>query len=196
MIGTSLAYHLSKVGWTDVVLLERQQLTCGTTWHAAGLVSQIRGTYEMTQMALHTTELFRETLREETGQDTGFRQNGGIGIAADAEKFEEIKRLVSTGKGWGLDIHLVTPQEIKDLWPLLNVDDLHGGFYTPTEGQVSPVDCTNAYARAAKNAGVQIFEGVKVTAIHRNSGKVTGVSTDQGEIQADFVVNCGGMWGA
>ena len=195
VIGTSLAYHLTKVGWTDVVLLERKQLTCGTTWHAAGLVSQIRGSYEMTQMALHTTELFRETLQEETGQDTGFRQNGGIGIAADAEKFEEIKRLVSTGKGWGLDIHLVTPQEIKNLWPLINEEDLYGGFYTPTEGQVSPVDCTNAYARAAKTAGAQIFEGVKVTAIQKNGGKVTGVSTDQGDIQADFVVNCGGMWG-
>ena len=195
VIGTSLAYHLAKAGATDVVLLERKQLSCGTTWHAAGLISQMRSSYEMTQLALYTTELYKTILREETEQDTGYRQNGGIGVAADAEKFEEIKRIVSTGKAWGLDIHLVTPKEILDLWPYINSDDLYGGFYTPTEGQASPVDVTNALARGARNFGAQVFEGVRVTDIHRANGKVTGVATDQGDIQADFVVNCGGMWG-
>ena len=195
VIGTSLAYHLAKAGWTDVVLLERKQLTCGTTWHAAGLIGQIRGSYEMTQLALYTTELYKSILRDETGLDTGYRQNGGVGIAAEAEKFEEIKRTVSTGKAWGLEIDLVTPEEIKTLWPLINSDDLYGGFYTPTEGQASPVDVTNAFARAARDLGAQIFEGVKVTAIHQSHGKVTGVGTEQGDIQAEFVVNCGGMWG-
>ena len=159
VIGTSLAYHLAKAKVSDVVLLERKQLTCGTTWHAAGLIGQIRGTYEMTQLALYTTELYKTILREETGQDTGYRQNGGIGVAADKEKFEEIKRLVSTGKAWGLDIHLVTPQEIKDLWPYINSDDLYGGFHTPKEGQASPVDITNALARGARDYGAKILEG-------------------------------------
>ena len=195
VIGTSLAYHLAKAGATDVVLLERKQLSCGTTWHAAGLISQMRSSYEMTQLALYTTELYKTILREETEQDTGYRQNGGIGVAADAEKFEEIKRIVSTGKAWGLDIHLVTPKEILDLWPYINSDDLYGGFYTPTEGQASPVDVTNALARGARKFGAQVLEGVRVTGIHQANGKVTGVATDQGDIQADFVVNCGGMWG-
>ncbi|MEM7209486.1 MAG: FAD-dependent oxidoreductase [Pseudomonadota bacterium] len=195
VIGTSLAYHLAKAGERDVVLLERKQLTCGTTWHAAGLIGQIRSTYEMTQLALYTTDLYKDILRDETGQDTGYRQNGGIGVAADAEKFEEIKRLVSTGKAWGLEIDLVTPEEIKNLWPLINTDDLYGGFYTPTEGQASPVDVTNAFAAGARALGAQIFEGVKVTAIHQANGKVTGVSTSRGDIKADVVVNCGGMWG-
>ena len=128
VIGTSLAYHLAKAGMTDVVLLERKQLTCGTTWHAAGLIGQIRSTYEMTQLALYTTELYKSILRDETGLDTGYRQNGGIGVAADAEKFEEIKRTVSTGKAWGLEIDLVSPAEIKELWPLINEEDLYGGF--------------------------------------------------------------------
>ncbi len=195
VIGTSLAYHLAKAGMRDVVLLERKELTCGTTWHAAGLIGQIRGTYQMTQLALYTTELYKTLLPEDTGRATGYRQNGGIGIATDPEKLEEIKRTVSTGKAWGIDIDMVTPDEIQSLWPYINKKDILGGFYTPTEGQASPVDITHAFAEGARKLGVQIFEGVKVVGIDKQGDAVSGVTTDMGPIRADYVVNCAGMWG-
>ncbi len=194
IVGCSLAYHLTKLGWRDVVLLERKQLTCGTTWHAAGLVGQLRATLNLTRLAQYTTGLYA-TLEEETGQATGFKQNGSISVATNADRLEELKRGASMAKTFGLEVEVLTPSDIKGLWPLLHVDDVVGGVLLPKDGQTNPIDTTTALAKGARSGGAQIFEGVKVTAIHRHDGRVTGVATDQGEIKAEFVVNCAGMWG-
>ena len=193
VIGCSLAYHLTKEGVKDVVLLERKQLTCGTTWHAAGLVGQLRATSNMTRLAQYTTELYTG-LEAETGQATGFKQNGSISVASNPERFEEWKRGASMARTFGLEVEVITPKEMQELWPLLNIDDVVGGVFLPKDGQTNPIDTTTALAKGARNRGAQIFEDTKVTAIHSRDGRVTGVSTDKGDIEAEFVVNCAGMW--
>ncbi|MEQ9489795.1 MAG: FAD-dependent oxidoreductase [Alphaproteobacteria bacterium] len=192
-MGCSLAYHLTKLGWSDVVLLERKQLTCGTTWHAAGLVGQLRATQNLTKLAQYTAELFAG-LEAETGQSTGFKQNGSLAIATNSERFEELKRGASMAKVFGLDVDVLTPSDIKSMHPLTNTDDLVGGVFLPKDGQTNPIDVTMAMAKGARMGGATIIENVKVTDIHKANGKVTGVSTDQGDIKADFVVNCAGLW--
>ena len=194
VIGCSVAYHLTRAGWTDVVLLERKSLTSGTTWHAAGLIGQLRATPDMTRLARYTTEVLL-SLEEETGQAVGYKQNGALLVTADEERFTELKRNASTGRCLGLEVRVLSPGEALDLWPLLNADDLIGGVFIPSEGQTNPVDTTLAYARGARMRGARIFENTKVTAIRRSGGRVTGVATDDGDIRAEFVVNCGGMWG-
>ena len=194
VIGCSVAYHLTRAGWTDVVLLERKSLTSGTTWHAAGLIGQLRATFNMTRLAQYTTEVLL-SLEEETGQATGYKQNGALLVTADEERFIELKRNASMGRCFGLDVRVLSPGEALELWPLLNADDLIGGVFIPSEGQTNPVDTTLAYARGARMRGARIFENTRVTAIRRSGGRVTGVATDDGDIRAEFVVNCGGMWG-
>jgi len=194
VIGTSLAYHLSQLGGTDVVLLERQQLTSGTTWHAAGLVGQLRATSNMTKLAQYTSELYAG-LEAETGQATGFKQNGSLSVAADPERFEELKRGASMAKCCGLEVEVITPQEALALHPLLNIDDLVGAVFLPKDGQTNPIDTTLAMAKGARSRGVRIFEDTAVIAIHQKDGRVTGVSTDKGDITTEFVVNCAGLWG-
>ncbi|MDH3920943.1 MAG: FAD-dependent oxidoreductase, partial [Rhodospirillales bacterium] len=193
IVGCSLTYHLTKQGWRDVVLLERRKLTCGTTWHAAGLVGQLRATANMTRLAQYTAELFA-TLEQETGQATGFKQNGSISVATTEERFEEWKRGASMARTFGLDVEVISPGEMKERWPLLNVEDVVGGVWLPKDGQTNPIDTTVALAKGARAGGALIFEDTKVTAIHRANGRVTGVTTDRGDIEAEFVVNCGGMW--
>ena len=193
VIGCSLAYHLSAQGWSDVVLLERQQLTSGTTWHAAGLVGQLRTSINMTKLARYTSELYRE-LENETGQATGYRQCGSISIATHKERFEELKRSASMAKVFGLEVNVVDAREIGERYPLIKTDDLLGGIHIPSDGYANAVDITQALAKGARNRGVRIFQDTKVTAIHRSNGKVTGVSTPAGDIEADYVVICGGMW--
>ncbi len=194
VIGCSLAYHLSKLGWSDVVLLERKKLTCGTTWHAAGLVGQLRATSNMTKLAQYTAGLYG-TLEAETGQATGFKQNGSISIATDNERFEELKRGASMARTFGLEVNLLTVEEIKGLWPLIETKGLVGGVFLPKDGQTNPIDTTMALAKGARMAGVRILEDTKVTAVHQRDGRVTGVATEAGDIAAEIVVNCGGMWG-
>ena len=194
VIGCSVAYHLTQAGWTDVVLLERKSLTSGTTWHAAGLIGQLRATLNMTRLAQYTTEVLL-SLEEETGQATGYKQNGALVVTAADERFTELKRSASMGQCFGLEVQVVSPKEAAELWPLLNIDDLVGGVFIPSEGQTNPVDTTLAYAKGARMRGAQIFENTKVTAIRQTGGRVTGVATDMGDIRAEFVVNCGGMWG-
>ncbi|MEH6547882.1 MAG: FAD-dependent oxidoreductase, partial [Sneathiella sp.] len=194
VIGCSVAYHLAKRGCTDVVLLERSQLTCGTTWHAAGLIGQMRATNNMTQLAKYTAELYAG-LEEETGQATGFQQTGSMFVTANTDRLEEIKRTASMATVFGIESHMISPSEIKDLWPLLATDDLIGGLFLPTDGKANPVDITLALAKGARSRGAKIFEGVSVTNILKEGGKVTGVETDQGPINAEIVINCGGMWG-
>ena len=194
VIGCSVAYHLTQAGWTDVVLLERKSLTSGTTWHAAGLIGQLRATLNMTRLAQYTTEVLL-SLEEETGQATGYKQNGALLVTADEERFTELKRNASMGRCFGLEVQVLSSGEALDLWPLLNADDLVGGVFIPSEGQTNPVDTTLAYAKGARMRGARIFENTKVTAIRRNGGRATGVATDDGDIRAEFVVDCGGMWG-
>ena len=194
VIGCSVAYHLTQAGWTDVVLLERKSLTSGTTWHAAGLIGQLRATLNMTRLAQYTTEVLL-SLEEETGQATGYKQNGALVVTADDERLIELKRSASMGQCFGLDVQVVSPEEAGELWPLLNTDDLVGGVFIPSEGQTNPVDTTLAYAKGARMRGARIYENTKVTAIHQSAGKVTGVATEDGDVRAEFVVNCGGMWG-
>jgi glycine cleavage system aminomethyltransferase T/glycine/D-amino acid oxidase-like deaminating enzyme len=191
--GCSIAYHLTKIGVTDVVLLERRQLTCGTTWHAAGLVGQLRASRNLTELAKYTADLYR-SLEAETGQATGFKQNGSISVAKTAARLEELKRGASMGKTFGLEIDVLTPAEIKERWPLLNVSDLVGGVYLPKDGQTNPIDTTNALAKGAKMRGARIFENTKVDRIRIERGHATGVETGDGFIAAETVVLAAGMW--
>ncbi len=193
VVGCSLAYHLTKLGWTDVVLLERKQLTCGTTWHAAGLVGQLRATQNMTRLAQYTADLFGG-LEEETGQATGFAQHGSLSLATNEGRFEELKRGASMARCFGLEVEVISPKDAQSMWPLINVDDVVGAVYLPKDGKVNPIDVTQALARGAKNGGARIFEETRVSAVHTKNGRVTGVATDKGDIEAEIVVNCAGMW--
>jgi 4-methylaminobutanoate oxidase (formaldehyde-forming) len=194
VVGCSVAYHLTKLGLKDVLLLERKSLTCGTTWHAAGLVGQLRATQNMTKLAQYTSELLRD-LGKETGQDTGFKQNGSISIANNQERFEELKRGASMAKVFGLEVEVITAKEAADMWPLMNATDLVGAVFLPNDGQTNPTDTTRAFAKGATMNGATILENVKVTAVHQKDGRVTGVGTEHGDIQCEYVVNSAGMWG-
>jgi 4-methylaminobutanoate oxidase (formaldehyde-forming) len=193
VIGCSVAYHLCKLGWSDVVLLERKQLTSGTTWHAAGLVGQLRQSINMTQLARYTGELYRG-LEAETGQATGYRQCGSLSLATTAGRMEELRRNASMAKVFGLAVNVVDRSEIHALYPLANLDDVIGGIHIPSDGYANAVDITQALAKGARARGAQVFQDVKVTAIHHDGRRVSGVETAQGRIDADYVVLCGGMW--
>ena len=191
--GCSLAYHLTKIGLTDVVLLERKQLTCGTTWHAAGLVGQLRATRNLTELAKYSADLYG-SLEAETGQATGFKQNGSISVANTLERLEELRRGASMGRTFGLRIESLEPEEIKERWPLLEVGDIVGGVYLPMDGQTNPIDTANALAKGAKQRGARIFEQTRVLGVLTEKGRAIGVRCAQGDIRADTVVICGGMW--
>jgi 4-methylaminobutanoate oxidase (formaldehyde-forming) len=193
VVGCSIAYHLGKLGWRDVVLLERKQLTCGTTWHAAGLIAQLRATQNMTRLAKYSQELYFG-LEAETGVATGFKRNGSITVALTDERMEELRRSAAMARAFGVEVDEIDPSEIIQKYPHLNVDDAVGGVWLPKDGQADPVNITQALAKGARNFGAQIIQGVKVTDIHQKAGRVTGVMTDQGPIEADYVVNAGGMW--
>jgi glycine cleavage system T protein len=193
VIGCSVAYHLAKIGWSDVVLLERQQLACGTTWHAAGLVGQLRPSMNMTRLARYTRELYEE-LEAETGQATGYHQSGSISIAVNDERFEELKRSASMAKVFGLEVNVISQAEIKDRASLLYTDDVIGGIHIPTDGYANAIDVTQALAKGARKGGVQIIQNCKVTAVNHEDGKISGVTTEKGSIDADYVVLCGGLW--
>ena len=194
IVGCSVAYHLANLGWRDVVLLERRQLSCGTTWHAAGLVGQLRSSHNLTRLASYGAVLY-ERLEAETGQATGFRRSGSISVARSAERLTELKRGASMARCFGVDVEVISPREAGRLWPLMRTDDLAGAVWIPRDGRTNPIDTTLALAKGARNAGVTILENVTVTGIHRTNGAATGVSTDQGDIVSDVVVNCAGMWG-
>ena len=193
IVGCSLAYHLTLRGCTNVVLLERKQLTCGTTWHAAGLVGQLRATYNLTRLAQYTTNLYA-SLEQETGQATGFRQTGSIAVATNQARLEELKRGASMAKCFGLEVQTLAPSEIASLWPGVRIDDLVGGVYLPKDGRTNPIDTTQALAKGAKSRGARIFENCAAQEIIIENGTAVGVRTEFGEIRADMVVNCAGMW--
>ena len=194
VIGCSVAYHLAKLGWQDGLLLERKQLTCGTTWHAAGLIGQLRATLNMTRLAKYSADLYG-SLEEETGIPTGFRQHGSLALALSDARMEELSRGASMAKTFGLEAHVLSPAECLEKNPLIDLKDVVGGVFLPTDGQADPANIAQALAKGARKGGAKVFEQTKVTAIRQENGRVIGVSTDKGEIDAEFVVNCAGMWG-
>jgi glycine cleavage system T protein len=193
VIGCSIAYHLGKLGWSDVVLIERKQLTSGTTWHAAGLVGQLRQSMNMTRLARYTADLYRG-LEAETGQATGFRQCGSVSLATTPGRMEELTRNASMAKVFGLPVHVVSPREIAELYPLANLDDVIGGIHIPSDGYANAVDVTQALAKGARSQGVKIFQDLKVTRIRHDGRRVAGVDTEQSSVDAQYVVLCAGMW--
>ncbi|MFM1991051.1 MAG: hypothetical protein RJA99_4008 [Pseudomonadota bacterium] len=207
IVGVSIAYHLGLLGIRDVVLLERRQLTCGTTWHAAGLVPQLRATRNLTELARYTSELFA-TLEARTGQATGFRRNGSVAVALDAERFEELKRSASSARSFGVEAQVLSPREVAERHPLVDVRDVAGGLWTPNDGQTNPVDTTLALARGARDAGARLLEGVEVDEVLVEGGRATGVSwriagrdgrfagDARGVLRAGTVVVAAGMWSA
>ena len=194
VVGCSVAYHLGKLGWQDVILLERKQLTSGTTWHAAGLIGQLRATANMTRLAKYTTELY-VGLEAETGLATGFKQNGSLSVALSEDRLEELLRGASMAKTFGLEVDVLSVGECGDAYPLLNMDGVKGGVFLAKDGQADPANVTLALAKGARQSGVKIFENTKVTGVTVRNGRAVGVATDEGEITAEVVVNCGGMWG-
>ncbi|MCP4072984.1 MAG: FAD-dependent oxidoreductase [Hyphomicrobiales bacterium] len=195
--GTSVAYHLAKQGWSDVVLLERKQLSCGTTWHAAGLIGQLRATSNMTKLAKYTQELYFD-LENETGVATGIRRNGSITVALSEERKQEIYRGASMARAFGVEIEEISPSEVKNRYPHLNTDDVCGAVYLPKDGQGDPTNITMALAKGARQMGARIIEGVKVTSINQKDGCITGVNAildgEITQIKCEHVVNCAGMW--
>ncbi|GAB1364950.1 FAD-dependent oxidoreductase [Rhodobacter sp.] len=193
IVGCSVAYHLGKLGWTDTVLLERKKLTSGTTFHAAGLVGQLRTSANITQLLGHSVALYR-TLEQETGLQTGWKMNGGLRLACNAERWTEVKRQATTAHSFGLEMHLLTPKEAQELWPLMTIDDLVGAAYLPTDGQANPSDITQSLAKGARMAGVKIFEDTPVTRVIVENGRIRGVETPFGTIECEKVVVCAGQW--
>ncbi len=191
--GCSVAYHLAKEGWTDVVLLERKQLTSGTTWHAAGLVGQLQGSHATTAFAKYGIELLEE-IEAETGQNPGYRRSGSISVAVNDERMAELKRKADFASLFGIEAHYLSTPEIQERWPLMNPDGVLGGIYMPSDGSANPIDLTTALAKGARQRGAKIMEHIKVEEVLVNEGRASGVRTDQGTITADFVVNCAGMW--
>jgi 4-methylaminobutanoate oxidase (formaldehyde-forming) len=193
IIGCSTAYHLAKEHKAEVLVLERDRLTCGSTFHAAGLVGQLRSSASITQLLKYSVELY-DTLEAETGLATGWKQNGGLRLANNRERWTEIKRQATTAHSFGLEMHLLTAQEAQDLWPLMDGSDLVGAAFLPTDGQANPSDITQSLAKGARLNGAKILEGVTVTGIRVEDGRVRGVETDQGPVACDKLVNCGGQW--
>ncbi|KIC22693.1 MULTISPECIES: GcvT family protein [unclassified Leisingera] len=191
--GCSVAYHLAKQGLSDVVLLERKQLTSGTTWHAAGLVGQLQGSHATTAFAKYGIELLQE-IEAETGQNPGYRRSGSISIAVNDERMAELKRKADFAALFGVEAQYLETDEIRERWPLMNPEGVLGGIYMPSDGSANPVDLTTALAKGARMRGAKIFENIKVEEVLTRGNKAVGVRTDQGSISADYVVNCGGMW--
>ncbi|MBX3573005.1 MAG: GcvT family protein [Mesorhizobium sp.] len=195
--GCSVAYHLTKLGWTDVVLLERKQLTSGTTWHAAGLIGQLRGSQNMTRLAKYSADLYVK-LEAETGVATGMRQVGSISVALTEERKHELYRQATVARAFDVDVREISPHEVKEMYPHLNVSDVVGAVHLPLDGQCDPANIAMALAKGARQRGAVMSEQTKVTKVHAKDGRVTGVSWakdgEEGTIQTDIVINCAGMW--
>lgn len=193
IVGCSTAYHLAQLGWTDIVLLERRKLTSGTTFHAAGLVGQLRSSANITQLLGYSVDLYKN-LEAETGQATGWKMNGGIRLACNDARWTEVKRQATTAHSFGLDMQLLTPKEARDLWPLMTIDDLVGAAFLPTDGQANPSDITQSLAKGARLHGVRIFEDTEVLSFDIERGKLKGVRTSNGDIACPAIVCCAGQW--
>ena len=193
VIGASVAYHLAQLGWTDVLLLEQGQLSCGSTWHAAGLVGQLRASENGTRLVQYSCELY-ERLEAETGLGTGFRRCGGVTVARTRDRMTQLRRTAATAEAYQLECELISPQQARKRYPILRDDDLEGAIWLPGDGRANPADLTAALARGARDQGVTIRERTRVTGILTHHREVTGVRTDQGDVEAEIVVNCAGQW--
>ena len=193
IIGCSVAYHLTRRGITDVLLIEQNTLTGGTTWHAAGLVSQLKSSHSLTRLATYTTRLFEE-LEDETGQSTGYRRTGSLTVASDPDRWEEVLRGMSMARAAGVEVEVLEPEAALEKWPLMNIDDLVGTVFLPGDGQTSPVDTTMALAKGARDRGARIAEGIAVTGIRIQGEVAIGVETEAGFVEAGTVVLAAGMW--
>ena len=193
IIGCSTAYHLGKLGWKDTVLLERHKLTSGTTFHAAGLVGQLRTSANITQLLGYSVDLYNK-LEQETGIASGWKMNGGLRLACNPDRWTEVRRQATTAHSFGLDMHLLTPREAQDMWPLMQIGDLVGAAFLPTDGQANPSDITASLAKGARLQGVKIYEDTPVTKICVESGRIRGVHTPQGFIECEIIVACAGLW--
>jgi sarcosine dehydrogenase len=193
VIGCSVAYHLTKLGWRDVVLLEQGRLTCGTTWHAAGLVGQLRAHQNMTRLVQYSAQLY-QTLEAETGQATGWKQCGSILVARTPERVTLFKRIASAARAQGVACEIISIEEAARKYPVMRTDDLTGALWLPEDAKVNPADVTQALAKGARMGGARIVEQTRVTAIHQKDGVATGVATTRGDIKAEVVINCGGQW--
>jgi 4-methylaminobutanoate oxidase (formaldehyde-forming) len=191
--GCSVAYHLAKFGWKDTVLLERDQLTSGTTWHAAGLVGQLGATATITRLRKYSLNLYKE-LEKKTGLSTGLKQNGAITVASSKERFQELLRQATAAQLFDVNVEVLNKEQIKNLYPVINDQDLLGGVYMPEDGQADPVGVTHVLAKAARMDGVQIFEKTPVTKILVKNNKIIGVETSEGKIECEYVVLATGMW--
>ena len=198
IIGCSVAYHLTKLGWKDVLLLERKQLTSGTTWHAAGLIAQLRATANMTKLAKYSQELYG-SLEKETGVATGFKRCGSITVALTNERKEEIYRQASMARAFGVEVEEISPQEVKEKYSYLNIDQVKAGVWLPLDGQGDPANIALALAKGARQNGGIIIQNTKVTGFKKEGRRITGVNWSQGDemgtTDAELVVNCAGMWG-
>ena len=199
VIGCSVAYHLAKLGWKDVVLLERKQLTSGTTWHAAGLIAQLRATANMTKLAKYSQELYGN-LEAETGVSTGFKRCGSITVALTEERKEEIFRQAAMARAFGVDVEEISPAEVKAKYEHLNIEGVTGGVWLPLDGQGDPANISLALAKGARQMGAQVIERTKAMGVTRNGRSITAVQWeneqgDSGSIDCENVINCGGMWG-
>ena len=193
IVGCSVAYHLAKLGKTDVVLLEQGQLSCGTTWHAAGLVGQLRSTPAMTNLIRYSTELYAG-IEAETGLATGWNRCGSVTVARTEARMTMLQRTAASARAQGVEVEVITPEEAGDKWPVMQVEDLQGGLWMPGDGKANPTDLTQSLAKGARMAGAKIVEGVEVTDILTDGVAATGVVTDHGTIKAQVVVNCAGQW--
>ena len=192
IVGCSTAYHLAKIGH-EVLLLEKASLTSGSTWHAAGLVGQLRSNANITQLLGHSINLY-DQLEPETGLATGWKMNGGLRLACNNERWTEVKRQATTARSFGLEMQLLTPKEAQDLWPLMDISDVVGAAFLPTDGQASPSDITQALARGARTSGAKIIENCAVTEITTENDNLVGVKTKLGSISCEKLVLCCGQW--
>ncbi|NGN44126.1 FAD-dependent oxidoreductase [Mesorhizobium sp. CGMCC 1.15528] len=193
IIGCSTAYHLARDHKADVVLLEQGRLTSGSTWHAAGLVGQLRSSASITRVLKYSVDLYKR-LDEETGLATGWKMTGCLRLATNQDRWTEFKRLATTAKSFGMEMHLISPEEVKRMWPLMETSDLVGASWLPTDGQASPSDITQSLAKGARMHGAKLFEEVRVTGFEMKDGRITAVKTSKGDIACEKVVNCAGQW--
>jgi len=193
IIGCSTAYHLARDHKADVVLIEQGKLTSGSTWHAAGLVGQLRSSASITRVLKYSVDLYKG-LAAETGLETGWKMTGCLRLATNEDRWTEYKRLATTAKSFGMEMHLVSPDEVKRMWPLMDVSDLVGASWLPTDGQASPSDITQSLAKGARMHGAKLFENVRVTGFEMDGDRITVVKTSGGDIACEKVVNCAGQW--
>ena len=193
IVGCSTAYHLTGLGRRDVVVLEQGRLSSGTTWHAAGLVGQLRSQQSMTRLIQYSTDLYAR-IEAETGLASGWKQCGSVSVARTPERMTQLRRTAAAAAAYGVEAEVITPRRAQELWPVMRVDDLVGGVWLPGDGKANPTDLTNALAKGARQRGASVFERVRVTGVSTANGRVTGGETDRGTIEAEIVVNCAGQW--